>query len=342
MDVLVVGSAHIDVVAEYDAASQGAISDKIGSSVTLSYGGVALNVTAHLRDVGQDAHIFTAFNRNTLSGRSLLSALKSGGIPTKFVINDTELPESAYVGHMAGGRVESAISSMSVGESRKLSGRLESVVRKFDWVVFDCNLSRGMIEDLAEICEERGINLVGLATSDAKAERLSSARSHGMRAASMNQAEFDQLLIAARRSGSISGDVEGNEALSSVRMWLNTNVLLVTAGRNGWYLADSSGVRHYRAPEGIVPVNSLGAGDAAAAGLVDSLIRDASIADGVERTVARALRSLYPTRFAQRTSPEAWPDQKRRNQVLSIARYVALVVATVIIEILFFRILDLL
>ena len=329
----------MDIVAEYDAGSQEGISDKIGSAVTLSYGGVAMNVTAHLRDIGQDAYILTAFNQNTLSGRALLSALKSGGIPTKFVISDPELPESAYVGHMSTGRVESAISSMSVGESRELSDRLESVLRKFSWVVFDCNLSRGMIKDITEICQERGINLVGLATSDAKAGRLSAASKYGMQAASMNRAEFEQLLVAARRSGSISAEVHGDEALLSVRTWLNTSVLLVTAGRDGWFLVDASGVMRYGSPEGIVPVNSLGAGDAAAAGLVDSLIRGRSITEGVERAVSRALRSAYPTRFAQRTSPEAWPEQRRRNQVVAVARYVALVVATLTIELLLSRIL---
>ena len=118
-------------------------------------------------------------------------------------------------------------------------------------------------------------------------------------------------------------------------------MLLVTTGKDGWFLADASGVMRYASPEGIVAVNSLGAGDAAAAGLVDSLIRGRPVAEGVERAVARALRSIYPTRFAQRTSQEAWPEQRRRNKIVAIARYVALVLATLIIEILFSRIFGL-
>ena len=156
----------------------------------------------------------------------------------------------------------------------------------------------------------------------------------------MNLAEFEQLLIGARHSGSIPEEADRDEAFAGVRRWLGAAVLLVTAGEDGWYLVDATGVEHYSPPEGIVPVNSLGAGDAAAAGLVDALIRDESTAQGVERAITRALRSLYPTRFAQRTSPEAWPEHQRRNRAFAIARYVVLVLATLLIEVLFFRLLD--
>ena len=334
MEILTIGSAHLDAVAEFDLVEQSAISDKIGSSVTLSFGGVALNVTAHLRDLGQDAYILTAFNRNTVAGRTLYSALRSGGIPRNYVLHDGNLPDSAYVGHMTGGRVESAISVMSVGESRELDSHLESVIPKFGWVVFDCNLSRGMIGRIAKICRAHDVNLVGLATSDAKAPRLTEASVQGMRAASMNRVEAEQL-IGLLPGASARSEVFDDAALSSLRSWLNTEYLMVTAGRDGWYLVDEASVTHHDRPEGIVPVNTLGAGDAAVAGLVDSLVQQSSIPEGVNRAVARALRSQYPTGFAETTSPEAWLQQRRRARILGAARYVTTVGAALVIELLF-------
>ena len=279
----------------------------------------------------QAAYILTAFNRNTVSGRALHAALGSGGIPRKYVVHDGDLPESAYVGHMTTGRVESAISVMSVGESRELSAKIRHVVPRFKWVIFDCNLSREMISHIAKMCKDMTSTSSASQTSDAKAPRLTEASEHGMRAACMNRAEAEQLIRLFRGSGTNPGAID-DAALARLRAQLNADYLMVTDGRDGWYLVDAGTVTHHDRPEGVVPVNSLGAGDAAAAGLVDSLVRGSSIPDGVSRAVTRSLRSQYPTQFAEGTSPEAWLKQRRRARFVQAGAYLAAVIATLVVE----------
>ena len=319
--ILVIGSAHLDVLAEFNNFGQENAIDKIGSSVNIGFGGTALNITAWLQELGQKPYLLTAINKSSFTGQTVINAMRAGGLAHKYVIDDKELPDSAFVATVSNRRLHSAVSYMSVNESGSIGEKIEKIVTKFRWVVFDCNLSYGTIERIAEICQRRQIGLIGAATSDTKAARLAATRAYGTRALSMNHREA---VILGRELGIVADDFD------RLRATLNTRALLVTAGADGWHLAQDNGeMLSYPPPAGIVPVTTIGAGDAACAGLVDALIDRDPIPDRVNRVVARALRSRFPTRFAERTSPDALgrfaQSQNQKRILLAVLSAFALV-----------------
>ncbi|MDD9863362.1 MAG: PfkB family carbohydrate kinase [Gammaproteobacteria bacterium] len=294
--VLVIGSAHLDILAEFDDTNQENAVDKIGSGVNFGIGGTAINIAAWLQELEHKPYLLTAINKASFTGQAVLNALRAGRLSPKYILDDPKLRDSAFVAAVSNKRLHSAISCMGVAESRRLIGRLEATIPQFHWVVFDCNLSRGAIEKIAEICRRRHIHAVGAATSDTKATRLTVTRPYGTRALCMNRHEANAL---TKELGLPDGE------LRELRTALNTKTLLVTAGDEGWHLAEEDDVTKYKGPEGIVPETDIGAGDAACAGLVHALAQGESIQDTVNGMAGDALRSRLPTSFAERISADA-------------------------------------
>ena len=327
VEILVIGSAHVDILAEFNDSGQEHAIDKTGSGVHFGFGGTALNITAWLDELGHKPYLFTAVDHSSFTGQAVLNAIRAGSLSRKYVIDDGQLSESAFVGSLNNGDLHSAVSYMAVGESGRMESMLPGVVPKFDWVVFDCNLSRWMIGAIAEICRDSGITLIGTATSDTKVDRLSAAARYGISAVSMN----------LREAGVLMGrDEVRPEELPGLRDTLNCDTLMVTAGEDGWYLVQEE-VEHYPPPLGADPTTTVGAGDAACAGLINALALQRPIPEEVNRVVARALRSRFPTEFSERTSPDVLPRIIRRRRivrsgVLSVSLFFVGVVLTWIIE----------
>lgn len=63
--ILVIGSAHIDVLAEFDDSDQKTEIDKIGNSVSFGFGGTALNIAAHLQELKHKPFVMTSLNKSS-------------------------------------------------------------------------------------------------------------------------------------------------------------------------------------------------------------------------------------------------------------------------------------
>lgn len=310
--IFVIGSAHLDILAEFDDSEQKTEIDKIGNSISFSFGGTALNIATHLQDLKHKPFVLTSLNKSSMAGQAILNAFRAGRLSRKYLIDEPELPDSTFVGAVRNKSLNFAVSYMSVGESRHIVSKLERALHKFNWVVFDCNLSQGVIVKIAEICYDRKINLIGAATSETKAERLIATQPYGTTALCMNMSEAHVLMAAS----SIN-----DENIIELRNKLNTKILMVTEGEKGWYLIENEAT-HYDPPAGIVPVTTLGAGDAACAGLINALIRNHNIPDEVNGVAVRALRSRFPSKFAERTSTEAFRKFTRKRHIIEISSIV--------------------
>ncbi|MCY4155400.1 MAG: PfkB family carbohydrate kinase [Gammaproteobacteria bacterium] len=319
LKILVIGSAHLDVLAEFDDSNQKTEIDKIGNSVSFGFGGTALNVAAHLQEMKHKPFVMTSLNKSSMAGKAIINAFRSGRLSGKYLINEPELPDSTFVGAIKNKSLCFAVSYMSVGESLRIVSELEHALKKFNWVVFDCNLAAGIIQKIAEVCRNRKINLVGTATSDKKAGRLLATSSYGTTALCMNMSEADVLMSKC----------EINSDLTNLRKSINTKTLMVTQGNKGWYLVQDEKT-HYAPPQGIVPVTTLGAGDAACAGLINALMRELPIENEVNSVTARALRSRFPTGFAERTTTEAIHGYTRKRRILEIAGIIITTISVII------------
>lgn len=239
-----------------------------------------------------------------------MSALRAGGLSRRYVLDDKKLDVSAFVATMKNKRMHSAISCMRIEESNLLMSKFESVISRFRWVVFDCNLSRGMIERIAVICQQKRINLIGSATSDSKAIRLVSTLDYGTRALCMNEGEAKNLMRQFR----IGNYGRFSDSLMELRSRVKSQALLVTLGSKGAYLATEE-LKSFGPPEGIVPSSTLGAGGAACAGFVDAIVRGSDVSERVNAVVKQALQSRYPSKFAERTSSKALRGLGRKRRV---------------------------
>ena len=137
--ILVVGSAHLDVLASFDPAKQEDMVDVIGGKVEFGFGGTALNIAAWLKDMGHKPFLCTAINKLSFTGQAIHDAMTAGGLSSKHVIDDHSLPDSAFVAHVdaTGNRnLHSAVSFMGVSESNRLIDRLRRVVSRCRWTSF--------------------------------------------------------------------------------------------------------------------------------------------------------------------------------------------------------------
>ena len=310
--ILMIGSAHLDVFAEFDDFGQESSVDKIGSRVDFGFGGTALNISAWMQEFEHKPYLLTVINKSSFTGRAVLYAMRAGGLSRKCVIDDERLTESAFVAHVKDKNLYSAISCTGISESDRVIGRLEKTIPRFDWVVFDCNLQEDVIRKITQICQDRQVPAVGAATSDTKATRLKATLSTGTRALCMNRLEARELQAELGVSVGVS-----DENLLELWSVLNTEILIVTDGRAGWYLVDRH-VARYPPPVGAVPKTTIGAGDAVCAGLVDALARGVSVPDQVNFAIGRALQFRSPTRFSERTSLAAmrqYARSQRRNRI---------------------------
>ena len=319
--ILVVGSAHLDVLAKFSESGQESAVDKIGSSIDFGFGGSALNIAAWLQELGHKPYLLTAINKSSFTGQAVLNAMRAGGLSRKYVIDDPQLPDSAFVAEVSERSLHSAVSYMGVGESGRIIGRFRAIVSRFEWVVLDCNLSYDMIGEIADICARRSIALVCVATSDVKARRLIATQSHGSRAMCMNRREASSIM------SEISIPADG---WAELRIALNCSTLLVTAGNAGWHLATESEVTHYPPPVGVVPETTVGAGDATCAGLINAIVRGQPVPGEVNRVVARALRSRFSTGFSERTSPNALQQFVRKRRIRNITLAVLIMLAAAV------------
>lgn len=304
--VFVVGSAHFDIVATYDI-EQAKYRDKVGR-LSFSVGGTGFHVSSELAKHGQNVALATFLNGNSLTSDSIFNAIRDAGIETSFIQFYQGPEESAFVAHVCGEEMVSAVSHMHIETCQFATDMLVKGVASSSAVVADANLSPAQIATLAEICSVYARPLFLAAVSESKMSRIADARMPSF-LVSMNESEFV--------SSAFSMDTP--EQISESCKRLQCRVLSVTRGSSGYCLLGAEGWKlSFVAPEAATIVSTNGAGDALLAGLISYFLRhstgnaggdEQAFWGGCEKTVAdfvvpcMAARAALLTPFIQAMLP---------------------------------------
>jgi len=134
--VCIVGSAHMDILAESDTF--GDTIDRPGS-IRLHIGGCAYNVAVNLSKLGCDVFFISAFNRSATS-KMIITEMEANNITClpEYIDN---LPDSGFSAHNQDGQMINAVSAIAVGSvDLNFSDEMINIMRESDYVFCDCNL----------------------------------------------------------------------------------------------------------------------------------------------------------------------------------------------------------
>ena len=168
IEFLVIGSAHLDVIATADANQN--LTDKQGQ-VSIEIGGSAGNIALNLKQLGASVSLLTASNQSTYS-TLVMNLLQRKGVDV-FVEKNDDLPLSAFSAHLdAKGEMIGAVTCAGV-ELHKFSDEvLEGALANANCVIVDCNLSQSELLRITSLCSERFIPVYATGVSEQKALRL--------------------------------------------------------------------------------------------------------------------------------------------------------------------------
>jgi sugar/nucleoside kinase (ribokinase family) len=255
--VLVVGAAHIDVLADYSSANETKM-DKIGS-VRFSVGGTAFNVAIDIAQCGVPTKLLTVLRNNSFSSIWIRERLEAAGVRSDLLQFSDHIPESGFVAMRSDGDLVTAVTSTAVGEYTFAPQVAEEAVRLARLVMIDCNLAVDQMSLFLDYARRNNRPVVVAAVSDSKVTRLLELERHQLiDVVMLNQLELDEVLR--------TGEYRGPQSICEV---LRANNVIVTDGARGYEVIRASGSRkHYQAPHISDVVSHSGAGDALLAGVL--------------------------------------------------------------------------
>lgn len=168
--VLVIGSAHVDVLGDYSAAE----ADRIDKEGRLLYavGGAAFNVSMNLRQAHVPTALYTVLKKGTFVTDWIQDRLSTTKVIQKFVVEDPHIQESGFIAHMQGGVLRSAVSCMAVQHWVFDEERLEEAIGGARLLLVDCNLSPGQLRLVFRVAGAAGKLVVVMGVSESKAQRV--------------------------------------------------------------------------------------------------------------------------------------------------------------------------
>jgi len=257
MSILVVGSAHLDVLAQ--AGNSTSHVDKIGN-VAIEVGGTANNVALGLRRLGVASVVLaTAWGPDPIN-KAIAEYIKSSGI-TLNVDEVKGMPLAAFVAQLdTSGEMRSAVSSVSIDSWTITAEKARALLRDIQVLVVEANLNAKTIEILTRIAQQMGVMTFGLGVSEDKVDRIGAGV--GFRAVFVNQVECARLCAA-------------QECPSPAHLAAKLKAdLIVTAGSAGVNIFSPSGDVQYVSPPLLNnKKNTLGAGDAFTASVIAGMIQ---------------------------------------------------------------------
>lgn len=285
--ILVVGSAHIDIVAR-PTGDAGRID--VPGRVTFDVGGTACNCAINVARSGRQARLLTARIKGALS-RVVDGHVEAHGVDLR--AEDLEGTScAAFVAVLdEDGDLARAVSCMPVEEARFSDETLESAMEGCSAVCVECNLSREMIERVCEAGRERGLPVFCAGVSEEKALRAVDAAVRGARFSAFfcNLAEAR---FALAREGEDLSEAAPEEVAARLSLLMGCPAV-VTAGALGASAAvPGVGSWTVPAPEADGGGTALGAGDAFLAETVCRLTEGETLLSAMSHATGTAARVL--------------------------------------------------
>lgn len=257
--ILIIGSAHIDIIADF-SQEQANFKDKIGK-LQYSVGGTAYNIAVNLSNNYYKVALFTYLRKDSLVSPMVLQRIKDSKIDDRFLHFDEGLPESGFIAHRLGGRVVSAVSSMSIDSVRLDEGELAHAIEGACFVVADCNLSAVQLSLVTKHAAEKNKRIFVSGVSEGKVKRLSDVK-----VPRNNPHPFEVLAMNTGEARAILGnlvDQNGRETVREICKKSKSRYVVVTQGKDGFSVYfDAGDKRSFPAPAVSNLVSATGAGDA--------------------------------------------------------------------------------
>lgn len=229
-------------------------------------GGVGRNIAENMCRLGHDPLLISAVGAD-LTGDTLLRHSQTIGLSTEGVLQLTGERTAVYLAILNEiGDLHTAIADMSIFEhltpERVLA--FADLLATAPLVIMDTNLPKETISAVCHFCVERQIPLFVEPVSVEKSRKLEGLLSM-VTYISPNQDE-----LAALAGQPINSAEEAEQAMNALLDQGAQNILL-TVGKDGALLANSTGITHYPAFPAVV-CDVTGAGDSFVAGMVAGLL----------------------------------------------------------------------
>jgi pseudouridine kinase len=261
--ILCIGAANLD--RKLRAAGPLAMGSSNPASAVESFGGVARNIAENLARMGAKVGLITAVG-NDSSGSALLAHADGAGIDTRGCLRFDAAASGTYTALLDhDGQMVVALADMALYD--RITPALLDLRRQqragASLIVADLNLGRDALETLQLDAARDGVDLVIVAVSEPKMNRLP-AGLQGVRLLILNRGEL------AARLGRDLQDEAGLAAACRELQAQGTQDVIVTLGPRGVLFTTPGGVERLDAPPANV-VDVTGAGDAFAAAVCLSL-----------------------------------------------------------------------
>ncbi|WP_052660671.1 GGDEF domain-containing protein [Paraburkholderia fungorum] len=294
---LVIGSAHLDILARPSAESDH--KDRIGS-VTIEAGGTACNLAFNLRRLGRPVRLLTAW------GASPIERLMGGHIEDKGVdllADEIEgMPLAAFVAQLTvQGDMHTAVSATPVDTHTFQEPRIREAMNGIGYVIVEANLNAASLRSIITIAKEAAVPVFALAVSQDKVARLADVLPC-VGAVFMNGAESERLM-------------EVMQAIDPADLAKATGTtLVVTRGERGAvvYLPGETRLKIPAPPLEHVDT-LLGVGDAFSMGIIDGVVQD-----GMPFEVAAQRAHGLIREIAQQTACNAFSMNALNNIVSAL------------------------
>jgi sugar/nucleoside kinase (ribokinase family) len=305
-DVLVIGSAHIDILADYNKETENDI-NKAGD-ILIGVGGVGFNIAANLSFHGISSRLYTVIKANSYSGNLIKSSMIKRGMSTEFLLEmhsgDSEI---GFVAHRLEGRLVTGVASTLVDLYPFQNHSLQNAINRANVIAVDCNLSAAQITQIRSISKKLAKPLFVCSVAENKVKRAIGQKPgvyYKLFCLNSKEAEkesFPRWDINAQHKTEIS---------QFCRFYHSENVV-VTNGKHGYTVYTIKGERlDFPKPSAKVK-SELGAGDALfSAALNNYLDHDDFNWLLCEKTIADYVKKALSS---PRATPDTLPDDHKHK-----------------------------
>ncbi|MEM8750248.1 MAG: PfkB family carbohydrate kinase [Pseudomonadota bacterium] len=281
--IVVVGAAHMDRTANLLHPAQPGQS--IPGTTAERPGGAALNVASNLAALGHRPELYSIVSHDA-AAQTLKAALQNRHVSFQAQFNSA-LPTASYFSVVnPDGTLAIAVADMAIYdafEATPLKATLEQL-SKNDWLILDANLPSSELVKLASYSKAK---TVGLTVSAAKSQRLHTLLAN-MDILLTNAAEAEVL------AGGEASAQESSDPVQSLAR-LGVPIVVMTNSDKPVVAIDHGQIHEFEVPAFVktqADGDVIGAGDALATGVIDSLIRGRTLENGVVRGIRMAHQVL--------------------------------------------------
>lgn len=311
-DALVIGSAHIDILADCSQETENNINKE--GEILIGVGGVGFNIAANLAYHGFSAKLYTVIKANSYSGNLIKSSMIKRGLSTEFLFEapagETEI---GFVAHRSAGKLITGVAATLVDLYPLEEESLENAISRAALVAVECNLSAAQIKQSRTLAAKHKKPLCVCSVAESKVKR----------ALGQDAGVYYSLFCLNRKEaenqafGQWDIDAQNKVAIIELCRFYHAENLIVTNGQYGYTIYTLKGER-FNFPKPSVTVKSeLGAGDALFSAVLNSYLEHGGFNWLLcEKTITEYVGAALSS---SRATPDALPDDHPDKQKKSVA-----------------------